>query len=110
MIIRANNVDYDIGRILIDTGISINMHFTDAFNALGIGHQHPNKDITPLLSFLGDVVEPIGSVPLALAIDTAPQRTIIYTHFLVVDWPTAYKAIISRTTLTKMRAKYVGIN
>ncbi|XP_021812766.1 uncharacterized protein LOC110755794 [Prunus avium] len=104
MIIRADVSEFDVGRILIDTGSSVNVLFADAFNALGIDPQHLNKDITPLLSFSGDVVKPIGSVQLPFAVGTIPRRTIIYTHFLVVDCPTAYNAIIGRTTLTKMKA------
>ncbi|XP_021815355.1 uncharacterized protein LOC110757911 [Prunus avium] len=47
MIIRADISDFDVGRILIDTGSSVNVLFIDAFNALGIDPQHLNKDITP---------------------------------------------------------------
>ncbi|XP_021801487.1 uncharacterized protein LOC110745676 [Prunus avium] len=104
MIIRADISDFDVGRILIDTGSSVNVLFADAFNALGIDPQHLNKDITPLLSFSGDVIKPIGSVLLPFAVGTIPRRTVIYTHFLVVDCPTAYNAIIGRTALTKMKA------
>ncbi|BFG35173.1 hypothetical protein CerSpe_214470 [Prunus speciosa] len=104
MIIRADIPDFDVGRILIDTGILVNVLFADAFNSLGIDPQHLNKDITPLLSFSSDVVEPIGNVQLPFAIGTIPRRTVIYTHFLVVDCPTAYNTIIGRTALTKMKA------
>ncbi|CAL8991542.1 unnamed protein product, partial [Prunus brigantina] len=88
--------DFDVGRILIDTGSSVNVLFADAFNGLGIGHQSLNKEITPLLSFSGDVVEPIGSIQLPLAIGSGQRRAFIYTHFLVVSCPTAYNAIIGR--------------
>ncbi|CAL9004489.1 unnamed protein product [Prunus brigantina] len=63
-----------------------------------------NKEITPLLSFSGDVVEPIGSIQLPLAIGSGQRRAFIYTHFLVVSCPTAYNAIIGRPALTRMKA------
>ncbi|CAL9029545.1 unnamed protein product, partial [Prunus brigantina] len=91
-------------RILIDTGSSVNVLFADAFNGLGIGHQSLNKEITPLLSFSGDVVDPIGSIQLPLAIGSSQRRAFIYTHFLVVSCPTAYNAIIGRPALTRMKA------
>ncbi|CAL2238602.1 unnamed protein product [Prunus armeniaca] len=53
---------------------------------------------------IGRFVEPIGSIQLPLAIDIAPRRTLIYNHFLVVDCPTAYNAIIGRLALTGMKA------
>ncbi|CAL9024300.1 unnamed protein product [Prunus brigantina] len=62
MIIRADIADFDLGRILIDTGRSVNVLFADVFNGLGVDHQSLNKEITLLLSFSGDVVEPIGSI------------------------------------------------
>ncbi|CAL2277513.1 unnamed protein product [Prunus armeniaca] len=103
MINKADIANFDIGQILIDTGSSVNVLFADAFKILIIKHQYLNKDITPLLCFSGDVVEPIGSVQLPLAIGTAPRRTIVYTHFLVVDCLTAYNAIIDRLALTRMK-------
>ncbi|CAL8990852.1 unnamed protein product, partial [Prunus brigantina] len=36
MIIRADISDFDVGRILIDTGSSVNVLFADAFDGLGI--------------------------------------------------------------------------
>ncbi|CAL8994056.1 unnamed protein product [Prunus brigantina] len=104
MIIRADIADFDVGRILIDTGSSVNVLFADAFNGLGIDPQGLNKEITPLLSFSGDVVEPIRSIQLPLAIDSGPRRTFLCTHFLVVNCPTAYNAIIGRPALTRMKA------
>ncbi|CAL9000871.1 unnamed protein product, partial [Prunus brigantina] len=104
MIIRADISDFDVGRILIDTGSSVNVLFADAFNGLGIGHQSLNKEITPLLSFSGDVVEPIGSIQLPLTIGSGQRRAFIYTHFLIVSCPTAYNAIIGRPALTRMKA------
>ncbi|CAL8991494.1 unnamed protein product [Prunus brigantina] len=100
----ADISDFDVGRILIDTGSSVNVLFADAFDGLGIGHQSLNKEITPLLSFSGDVVEPIGSIQLPLAIGSGQRRAFIYTHFLVVSCPTAYNAIIGRPALTRMKA------
>lgn len=90
--------------ILIDTGSSINVLFVDAFQSLRIEHQCLNKDITPLLSFSVDVVEQIISVQLPFVFGAVPKRTIVYTHFLVVDCPTAYNTIIGRPALTRMKA------
>ncbi|CAL8993373.1 unnamed protein product, partial [Prunus brigantina] len=104
MIIRADISDFDVGQILIDAGSSVNVLFADAFNGLGLGHQSLNMEITPLLSFSGDVVEPIGSIQLPLAIGSGQRRAFIYTHFLVVSCPTAYNAIIGRPALTRMKA------
>ncbi|CAL8112758.1 unnamed protein product [Prunus armeniaca] len=64
MIIQAEIADYDVGRVLIDIGSSVNVIFADAFKGLGIANSMVNRQITPLLSFSGDLVQPVGSVSL----------------------------------------------
>ncbi|CAL2239332.1 unnamed protein product [Prunus armeniaca] len=56
MIIRAEIADFDIGRVLIDTNSSVNIIFVDAIGELGINDSHVNRQLTPLLSFSGDLV------------------------------------------------------
>ncbi|CAL8082480.1 unnamed protein product [Prunus armeniaca] len=43
MIIRAEIADYDVGRVLIDTGSSVNVIFADAFKGLGIADSMVNR-------------------------------------------------------------------
>ncbi|CAL8994500.1 unnamed protein product [Prunus brigantina] len=104
MIIRAEIADYDVGRVLIDTGSSVNVIFTDAFRGLGIADSMVNRQITPLLSFSGDLVQPVGSISLPIAFGVAPRKTMTYDQFLIVDCPTAYNVIIGRTALTRVKA------
>ncbi|CAL9026650.1 unnamed protein product, partial [Prunus brigantina] len=104
MIIRADIADYDVGRVLIDTGSSVNVIFADAFKGLGVADGMVNRQITPLLSFSGDLVQPVGSVSLPIAFGVAPRKTMTYDQFLIVDCPTAYNVIIWRTALTRIKA------
>ncbi|CAL8162011.1 unnamed protein product [Prunus armeniaca] len=104
MIIRAEIADYDVGRVLIDIGSSINVIFADAFRGLGITDNMVNRQITPLLSFSGDLVQPVGSVSLPIAFDVAHRKTMMYDQFLIVDCPTAYNVIVGRMTLTRVKA------
>ncbi|CAL9029664.1 unnamed protein product [Prunus brigantina] len=104
MIIRAEIADYDVGRVLIDTGSSVNVIFADAFKELGVADSMVNRQITPLLSFSGDLVQPVGSVSLPIAFGVAPRKTMTYDQFLIVDCPTAYNVIIGRTALTRVKA------
>ncbi|XP_021813076.1 uncharacterized protein LOC110756013 [Prunus avium] len=104
MIIRAEIAEFDVGRILIDTGSSVNVIFADAFKELGVDESQINRQLSPLLSFSGDLVQPIGSVSLPIAFGVAPRRTMVYDQFLVVDCPTAYNVIVGRTALTAIKA------
>ncbi|CAL8112764.1 unnamed protein product [Prunus armeniaca] len=104
MIIRAEIADYDVGRVLIDTGSWVNVIFADAFKGLGIADSMVNRQITPLLSFSGDLVQPVGSISLPIAFGVAPRKTMTYDQFLIVDCPTAYNVIVGRTALTRVKA------
>ncbi|XP_008229864.1 PREDICTED: uncharacterized protein LOC103329215 [Prunus mume] len=104
MIIRAKIGDYDVGRVLIDTGSSVNVIFADAFKGLGVADSIVNLQITPLLSFSGDLVQPVGSISLPIAFSVAPRKTMTYDQYLIVDCPTAYNVIVGRTALTGVKA------
>ncbi|CAL2277091.1 unnamed protein product [Prunus armeniaca] len=83
MIIRAEMADYDVGRVLIDIGSSVNVIFADAFKGPA------SRQITPLLSFSGDPAQPVGNISLPIAFGVAPRKTMNYDQFLIVDCPTA---------------------
>ncbi|CAL2254891.1 unnamed protein product [Prunus armeniaca] len=104
MIIRAEIADYDVGRVLIDTGSSVNVIFADAFKGLGIAEGMVNRQITHLLSFSRDLVQPVGSISLPIAFGVALRKTMTYDQFLIVDCPTAYNVIIGRMALTRVKA------
>ncbi|XP_021802332.1 uncharacterized protein LOC110746420 [Prunus avium] len=89
LIIRADISNFDVGRILVDTGSSVSVMFADAFNELQVPAHLLDRSITPLVSFSGDVVQPIGNIHLPISIGLAPQRATTTTPFLIVDCPTA---------------------
>ncbi|KAI5312711.1 hypothetical protein L3X38_041885 [Prunus dulcis] len=76
MIIRAEIADFDVGRVPIDTGSSVNIIFAIVFGELGIDDSHVNRQLTPLLSFYGDLVEPIALKSAAFR----PPRETLYVQ------------------------------
>ncbi|CAL8167707.1 unnamed protein product [Prunus armeniaca] len=102
MIIRVEIADLGIGRVLIDTGNLVNIIFADIFGKLGINDNHVNRQLTPLLTFSGDLVQSVCSVSLTVSFGVALRKTMVYDQFLIVDCPKAYNVIIRRTTLTKI--------
>ncbi|XP_034197747.1 uncharacterized protein LOC117613223 [Prunus dulcis] len=101
LIIRADISNFDVGRILVDTGSSVSVMFADAFNELQVPSHLLNRSITPLVSFSGDVVQPIDSIHLPISIGAAPEWVTITTPFLIVDCPTAYNVILGRPAWPK---------
>ncbi|CAL2269233.1 unnamed protein product [Prunus armeniaca] len=58
----------------------------------------------PLLSFSGDLVQPVGNISLPIAFGVAPSIMMTYDQFLIVDCPTTYNVIVRWTTLTRVKA------
>jgi hypothetical protein len=56
-----------------------------------------------LVGFGGEQVHPIGIILLPRTIGTAPRLSTVMVHFLVIDRPSTYNAIISQSALNKLR-------
>ncbi|CAL2277644.1 unnamed protein product [Prunus armeniaca] len=78
MIIRAEIADCDVERVLIDTGSLVNVIFADAFRGMRIADSQVNRQITPLLSFSGDLVQPVGSINLPIMVPPSCLETVGY--------------------------------
>ncbi|CAL2252518.1 unnamed protein product [Prunus armeniaca] len=103
LIIRADISNFDVGCILVDTNNSVSVMFADAFNELQVPAHLLDRSITPLVSFSGDVVQPIGSIHLPISISSAPQQATVTTPFLIVDYPTTYNVILGRLALAQKK-------
>ena len=101
---EAHIANFDLRQILIDTGASVNIMFVEAFRALNVAEHLLDPSITPLISFSGDIIQPLGSIQFPLTIGTGPYTTNITTNFLVVDCPTTYNVIFERTSINDLKA------
>ncbi|KAM1798093.1 hypothetical protein ACFX12_032194 [Malus domestica] len=104
LIVEAHIANFDVRRILVDTGASVNIMFAEAFRALSVAEHLLDRSISPLISFSGDIVQPLGSIHLPFTIGTGPYTATITTNFLVVDCPTAYNVIFGRTGINDLKA------
>ncbi|KAM1792281.1 hypothetical protein ACFX12_036151 [Malus domestica] len=78
--------------------------FAEDFRALNVVEHLLDRSISPLISFSGDIVQPLGSIHLPFTIGTCPYTTAITTNFLVVDCPTTYNVIFRRTGINDLKA------
>ncbi|XP_068339004.1 uncharacterized protein [Pyrus communis] len=62
LIVKAHIANFDVRRILVDTGASVNIMFAEAFKTLNVAEHLLDQSVSPLISFSGDVVQPLGSV------------------------------------------------
>ncbi|KAM1084871.1 hypothetical protein ACFX19_023520 [Malus domestica] len=101
---EAHIANFEVRRILVDIGASVNIMFAEAFRALNVAEHLLNRSISPLISFSSDIVQPLGSIHLPFTIGTGPYTTTITTNFLVVDCLTAYNVIFGRTCINDLKA------
>ncbi|KAM1787140.1 hypothetical protein ACFX11_037567 [Malus domestica] len=104
LIVEAHIANFKVRRILVDTGVSVNIMFAEAFRALNIAEHLLDRSISPLISFSGDIVQPLGSIHLPFTIGTGPYTATITANFLVVDFPMAYNVIFGRTGINDLKA------
>ncbi|KAM1182224.1 hypothetical protein ACFX19_000753 [Malus domestica] len=85
-------------------GASVNIMFAEAFRALNVTEHLLDRSVSPLISFSGYIVQPLGSIHLPFTIGTGPYTATITINFLVVDCPTAYNVIFGRTSINDLKA------
>ncbi|KAM1063108.1 hypothetical protein ACFX2A_027907 [Malus domestica] len=104
LIVEAHIANFEVQRIMVDTGASVNIMFAEAFRALNVVEHLLDRSIFPLISFSGDIVQPLGSIRLPFTIGTCPYTATITTNFLVVDCPTTYNVSFGRTSINDLKA------
>ncbi|KAM1382416.1 hypothetical protein ACFX2F_034889 [Malus domestica] len=104
LIVEAHIANFEVRRILVDMGASINLMFAEAFRALNVAEHLLDRSISLLISFSDDIVQPLGSIHLSCIIGTGPYTATITTNFLVGDCPTTYNVIFERTSINDLRA------
>ncbi|KAM2220398.1 hypothetical protein ACFX1S_019612 [Malus domestica] len=104
LIMEADIANFEVRRILVDTGTSVNIMFAEAFRALNVAEHLLDRSISPLISFSGEIVQPMGIIHLPFTIATGPYTATITTNFLVVDCPMAYNVIFGLTCINALNA------
>ncbi|KAB2629003.1 hypothetical protein D8674_033798 [Pyrus ussuriensis x Pyrus communis] len=75
LIVEAHIANFDVRRILVVTGASVNIMFAEAFKTLNVAEHLLDHSVSPLISFSSNVVQPLGSVHLPFTIGTGPAQS-----------------------------------
>ncbi|KAM2661594.1 hypothetical protein EV2_023883 [Malus domestica] len=78
--------------------------FAEAFRELNVVEHLLDHSISHLISFSGDIVQPLWSTHLPFTIGTGPYTATFSTNFLVIDCPTTYNVIFGRTGINDLKA------
>lgn len=104
LVIRATIANYDVARVFIDTGSSVNVLFKDAFDRMQMEDNELSPIATSLFGFSGHEVISIGQIRLPLSLGEEPLRRTRSTIFTIVDAPSAYNVILGRPALSSFGA------
>ena len=100
LVIQIDVGNYELSRIMIDTGGSVDVHFYDAFKKIGHLDSELQGSKTPLTGFAGDTTFSLGTIQLP----TVARGVRQLTNFLVVDKKAPFNAIVGRPWLHVMKA------
>ncbi|GAA0154774.1 hypothetical protein LIER_12661 [Lithospermum erythrorhizon] len=93
--------NFEVGRILVNTGSFVDILFLDAYLKLGMSRAQIRPVTTPLVGFTGDAVRPLGVANLMVTMGKYPQQDTKMVEFTIVDMSEgAYTDIIGRPALS----------
>ncbi|KAL2532439.1 Uncharacterized protein Adt_05790 [Abeliophyllum distichum] len=101
---RCDIADFDVRRVLVDTGSAANVMSWEAFKGLKIPTDRLKSMNTPLQGFGGGTVIPEGIVVLPVVLGQHPYSVTLITPFLIVNTPMAYNSIYGRPIINSAGA------
>ncbi|KAJ1704265.1 hypothetical protein LUZ63_004044 [Rhynchospora breviuscula] len=102
LMLRINGVR--VRRILVDTGSSADVIYFEALKKMGLAKYPLRPMTTSLVGFTGDKIQPMGTIDLDVSYGESPRTVVASVRFIVVNAPSAYNAILSRTSLNNIGA------
>ncbi|XP_073315789.1 uncharacterized protein [Primulina huaijiensis] len=104
LVVTATIANYDVARIFIDNGISVNILFKSTLDQMKVEGFEFDPVSTPLYGFAGHAIPPLGQITLPLSLGRDPRRVTKMITFTVVDTPSSYNGILGRPALKDFRA------
>ncbi|CAA0822122.1 Unknown protein, partial [Striga hermonthica] len=105
LVITAEVAGFDVKRVFIDTGSSVDVMFYDCFVQINKELNMELKPVTTTLyGFNGGEVMPMGEVSLPVALGSGELRMVCMVRFVVVGAESYYNIIMGRTSLNAFHA------
>ncbi|XP_075494074.1 uncharacterized protein LOC142531736 [Primulina tabacum] len=104
LVIQARVANYDVLRVFVDNGSSVNVIFKEALVQMDLHEYQLEAVETVLFDFAGHAVYPEGEITLPLTLGTGDLRKTVMSVFTVVDAPSSYNIILGRPAMNEIRA------
>ncbi|CAA0811127.1 Unknown protein, partial [Striga hermonthica] len=103
LMITAQVSGYEVQRVFVDTGSSVNLIFYDCLKRMDLDIELAPLH-TSLFGFNGSEVAPLGETTLAVVLGEGDLRKVKMIRFVVVDVESAYNVILGRPALNTFQA------
>ncbi|XP_073152514.1 uncharacterized protein [Henckelia pumila] len=104
LLVTLTIANYDVARIFVDTGSSVNIIFKETFDQMKLERFELDPITTALYGFTGHALQPLGQIMLPLSLGNGEQRVTKMACFTVVDAPSSFNGILGRPSLSGFRA------
>ncbi|XP_010279065.1 PREDICTED: uncharacterized protein LOC104613068 [Nelumbo nucifera] len=102
LVITTKVANFEVWRILVDTGSCVDVLFEEAFEKLGIDKDHLTPVNTPLMGFSGESLMLTRRITLPLLIGDGDITATTMVDFFIVCCSSSYNAILDRPTLNSL--------
>ncbi|XP_075507438.1 uncharacterized protein LOC142544263 [Primulina tabacum] len=99
LVVTATIANYDVARIFIDNGSSVNILFKSTLDQMNVERFEFDPVSTPLYGFASHAIPPLGQITLPLSLGRDSRRVTKMITFTVVDTPSSYNGILGRPAL-----------
>ncbi|XP_073271555.1 uncharacterized protein [Primulina huaijiensis] len=104
LVVTATVANYDVARIFIDDGSSVNILFKSTLDQMKVERFEFEPISTRLYGFAGHAIPPLSQIVLPLSLRHEHRWVTKMTTFTVVDTPSAFNGILGRSALKDFRA------
>ncbi|XP_077232316.1 uncharacterized protein LOC143868619 [Tasmannia lanceolata] len=104
VVVRLTLANFNVGRILIDTGSSVNVLHQDAFAEMDTSIDRLELVDWSIFGFSGGEVKVRGKIKLPVTFGANPTQLTIMQTFVIVRVPSTYNGIIGRPVLNELGA------
>ena len=102
IVVSMTIANYDVKRILVDNGSSVDILFYDAFSKMNLPVNLLRKTNSLLVGFSEDVISVEGIITLPVTKGQTLRQVIVMLDFPVVKVALAYNAILARPSLNAL--------
>ena len=95
--------NYQVKRIMVDIGSSVNILFAPTHDYLHLGKEILQPIRMPLIGFSREKAYPLGSITLPVIAETTLKSFTIMVNFIMLDCPSAYNIFLGRLALNTLR-------